>query len=57
MGEKPINLAKSVKDRLLNIARANGRGFDVVLVRVFPIIDSEKIGELLAHFIPTKCAV
>ena len=33
MGEKPINLAKSVKDRLLNIARANGRVFEVVLVR------------------------
>lgn len=33
MAKAPINLARSVKDRLLNIARAQGRVFDVVLVR------------------------
>lgn len=33
MAKKPTNLAKSVKARLLNIARAEGRVFDVVLVR------------------------
>lgn len=33
MAKKPTNLAKSVKERLLNIARAEGRVFDVVLVR------------------------
>jgi hypothetical protein len=33
MAKTPINLAKSVKDRLLNISRAEGRTFDVLLVR------------------------
>ncbi|WP_404478650.1 nucleotidyl transferase AbiEii/AbiGii toxin family protein [Novosphingobium sp. BL-52-GroH] len=33
MAKAPVNLAKSVKDRLLNIARKEGRAFDVVLVR------------------------
>lgn len=33
MAKTPTNLAKSVKDRLLNIARREGRVFDVLLVR------------------------
>lgn len=33
MAKKPTNMAKSVKDRLLNIARQEGRVFDVLLVR------------------------
>jgi predicted nucleotidyltransferase component of viral defense system len=33
MAKLPVNLAKSVKDRLLNIARKEARAFDVVLVR------------------------
>lgn len=33
MAKPPVNLAKSVKDRLLNLARVEGRVFDVVLVR------------------------
>lgn len=33
MGKAPTNMAKSVKDRLLNIARKEGRAFDVLLVR------------------------
>ncbi|OAO04812.1 hypothetical protein A8B75_06610 [Sphingomonadales bacterium EhC05] len=33
MAKRPTNLAKSVKDRLLNIARAEDRVFDIVLVR------------------------
>ena len=33
MAKSPVNLAKSVKDRLLNIARKQGRAFDVLLVR------------------------
>lgn len=33
MAKPPINLAKSVKDRLLNISRKEGRAFDVLLVR------------------------
>ena len=33
MGKPPTNMAKSVKDRLLNIARQEGRVFDVLLVR------------------------
>lgn len=33
MADKPVNLAASVKQRLLNIARARGQVFDVVLVR------------------------
>jgi predicted nucleotidyltransferase component of viral defense system len=33
MAKTPINMAKSVKDRLLNIARQEGRVFDVLLVR------------------------
>jgi len=33
MAKQPVNLAKSVKDRLLNLARAEGKVFDVVLVR------------------------
>lgn len=33
MAKTPTNLAKSVKDRLLNIARQEGRLFDVLLVR------------------------
>jgi len=33
MARSPANLAKSVKDRLLNISRREGRAFDVLLVR------------------------
>jgi predicted nucleotidyltransferase component of viral defense system len=33
MAKLPVNRAKSVKDRLLNLARAEGKVFDVVLVR------------------------
>lgn len=33
MAKPPTNLAKSVKDRLLNISRAENRAFDVLLVR------------------------
>lgn len=33
MAKAPRNMAKSVKDRLLNIARKEGRAFDVLLVR------------------------
>jgi predicted nucleotidyltransferase component of viral defense system len=33
MARPPVNLAKSVKDRLLDIARKDGRAFDVLLVR------------------------
>lgn len=33
MAKAPVNIAKSVKDRLLNIARREGRVFDLVLVR------------------------
>ncbi len=33
MAKAPTNMAKSVKDRLLNIARQEGRVFDVLLVR------------------------
>lgn len=33
MAKQPVNLAKSVKDRLLNLARTEGKVFDVVLVR------------------------
>ncbi len=33
MAKAPANMAKSVKDRLLNIARKEGRAFDVLLVR------------------------
>lgn len=33
MAKRPVNLARSVKDRLLNLAREEGRVFDVVLVR------------------------
>lgn len=33
MAKAPTNIAKSVKDRLLNIARKEGRAFDVLLVR------------------------
>lgn len=33
MAKTPTNMAKSVKDRLLNIARQEGRVFDVLLVR------------------------
>ncbi|WP_083507917.1 nucleotidyl transferase AbiEii/AbiGii toxin family protein [Aureimonas frigidaquae] len=33
MDKAPANIAKSVKDRLLSIARRDGRVFDVVLVR------------------------
>lgn len=33
MAKSPVNLAKSVKDRLLNISRREGRAFDVLLVR------------------------
>lgn len=33
MAKAPANMAKSVKDRLLNIARKEGRIFDVLLVR------------------------
>jgi len=33
MAKAPTNMAKSVKDRLLNIARKEGRVFDILLVR------------------------
>ncbi len=33
MVRPPINIARSVKDRLLNIARKDGRAFDALLVR------------------------
>lgn len=33
MADTPKNLAASVKQRLLNMARAQGRGFDILLVR------------------------
>lgn len=33
MAERRTNMAASVKARLLNLARAQGRGFDVILVR------------------------
>lgn len=33
MADGPKNLAASVKQRLLNLARAQGRGFDILLVR------------------------
>lgn len=33
MVERPANMAASVKARLLNLAREQGRGFDVILVR------------------------
>lgn len=33
MAKAPANMAKSVKDRLLNIARKEGRAFDILLVR------------------------
>jgi predicted nucleotidyltransferase component of viral defense system len=33
MGKPPTNMARSVKDRLLNIAREEGRAFDILLVR------------------------
>jgi predicted nucleotidyltransferase component of viral defense system len=33
MADKPVNLSAPVKQRLLNIARAQGQVFDVVLVR------------------------
>jgi len=33
MAKAPTNMAKSVKDRLLNIARKEGRALDVLLVR------------------------
>lgn len=33
MAKEPVNRAASVKDRLLNLARRDGRVFDVVLVR------------------------
>lgn len=33
MAKAPANMAKSVKDRLLNIARKESRAFDVLLVR------------------------
>jgi predicted nucleotidyltransferase component of viral defense system len=33
MAKAPTNMAKSVKDRLLNIARKEGRAFDILLVR------------------------
>ncbi|MDX8355220.1 hypothetical protein [Cognatiyoonia sp. IB215182] len=32
MADKPRNLAASVRQRLLNLARAEGQAFDVVLV-------------------------
>lgn len=34
MAKTPTNMARSVKDRLLNIARQEGRVFDVLLVRL-----------------------
>jgi len=33
MAKPPVNLAKSVKDRLLNLARAEGRDYNGLLVR------------------------
>jgi predicted nucleotidyltransferase component of viral defense system len=33
MADAPTNIAASVKQRLLNMARAQGRGFDILLVR------------------------
>lgn len=33
MAKAPANLARSIKDRLLNLSRSEGRVFDVVLVR------------------------
>lgn len=33
MAKAPANTAKSIKDRLLNIARKESRAFDVLLVR------------------------
>ncbi|MBT2189448.1 nucleotidyl transferase AbiEii/AbiGii toxin family protein [Sphingobium nicotianae] len=33
MAKAPVNIAASVKQRLLNLARAEGRAYDVVLVR------------------------
>lgn len=33
MADRPKNIAASVKTRLLNLARAQHRGFDVLLVR------------------------
>lgn len=33
MDKAPVNIAKSVKDRLLNIARKEWRAFDMALVR------------------------
>ncbi|MBB3770161.1 putative nucleotidyltransferase component of viral defense system [Angulomicrobium tetraedrale] len=33
MAKAPTNMAKSVKDRLLDIARKEGRAFDILLVR------------------------
>ena len=33
MAKAPVNLARSIKDRLLNLSRSEGRVFDVVLVR------------------------
>lgn len=33
MAKAPTNMAKSVKDRLLNTARKEGRPFDILLVR------------------------
>lgn len=33
MAKTPANMARSVKDRLLNIARQEGRVFDILLVR------------------------
>lgn len=33
MAKVPVNITKSIKDRLLNIARKEGRAFDILLVR------------------------
>jgi len=33
MAKAPVNIAKSVRDRLLNIARKEGLAFDVLLLR------------------------
>ena len=33
MARPPVNIARSVKDRLLAMARKEGRAFDVLLVR------------------------
>ncbi|HEX7854594.1 MAG TPA: nucleotidyl transferase AbiEii/AbiGii toxin family protein [Sphingobium sp.] len=33
MAKVPVNIAKSIKDRLLNMARKEGRAFDILLVR------------------------